>query len=241
MSHKKLAIITGASKGLGKILARWLANQNYNLIITARHLEPLTTVASDLEKTGVTVHALVGDVQDSVHQQALAKIAKQYGQVDLLFNNASTLGTLPMQTLKNYDLEALTDVFRINVIAPVALVQHLTPYLSQAQGLVINLSSDAAIGGYAGWGGYGASKSALDLVSKTLASELSAEHIAVISVDPGNMRTDMHQDAFPNENISDRPLPEATLPFWGWLLGQEYDAINGRRFQAQADVWEVSV
>ncbi len=240
MPHNKLAIITGASKGLGKTLAGWLAAQNYDLVITARHADTLTSVATTLEKMGATVHALVGDVRDTTHQQAIASIAQQYGQVDLLFNNASTLGTLPMSPLSAYDLEALNDVFYTNVIAPIALVQHLLPYLSHAQGLVVNLSSDAAMGGYAGWGAYGASKAALDLVSKTLANELSAAGITVISVDPGDMRTDMHQDAFPNEDISDRPLPEATLPFWGWLLGQDPKSINGLRFQAQSDIWEVS-
>ena len=109
--------------------------------------------------------------------------------------------------------------------------------LRRRRGLVVNISSDAAVGGYPGWGGYGASKAALDLATLTLAHELAESGVAVVSVDPGDMRTQMHQDAFPGEDISDRPLPDATLPFWAWLLGQQHAAINGRRFQAQAEVW----
>lgn len=237
MSQKKLAVITGASKGLGKTLSEWLSAQGYDLIITARGTDLLAQTASELQTSNTTIHTLVGDVSDANHRSEIASIVKDYGQLDLLINNASTLGTLPMPSLAEYDLNTLTDVFSINVIAPIALVQVLQPYLND--GLVINLSSDAAVGGYAGWGGYGASKAALDLVSATLANELNDDKIAVVSVDPGDMRTKMHQDAFPNEDISDRPLPDVTLPFWAWLLGQDRQAINGQRFQAQAELWEV--
>mgnify|MGYP003880523183 CR=1 FL=1 len=236
MSDNKLAVITGGSKGLGKTLAEWLTAQGYDLIITARSADVLAATASELKNDNTTIHTVVGDVSDTGHRDAIAAIVKNYGQLDLLVNNASTLGTLPMPTLADYDLSAFADVFQINVIAPVALVQTLLPYLDN--GLVINLSSDAAVGGYAGWGGYGASKAALDLISATLASELDS--VSVVSVDPGDMRTDMHQDAFPGEDISDRPLPDATLPFWGWLLGQQREAINGQRYQAQSELWEVA-
>lgn len=235
MSDKKLAIITGASKGLGKTLAEWLTAQGYDLIITARSADVLAATATELKNDDTMIHTVVGDVSDATHREEIAAIVKNYGQLDVLVNNASTLGTLPMSALTNYDLSALADVFQINVIAPIALVQILLPHLEN--GLVINLSSDAAVGGYAGWGAYGASKAALDLVSVTLANEL--ESVSVVSVDPGDMRTDMHRDAFPDEDISDRPLPDATLPFWGWLLGQERIAINGQRYQAQAELWEV--
>ena len=149
-----------------------------------------------------------------------------------------------MPYLSDYPLEVLRQVFETNTIAPLALVQSLRQFLATRQGLVVNLSSDAATGGYEGWGGYGASKAALDLVSLTLANELQEEGISVVSVDPGDMRTAMHQDAFPGEDISDRPSPEITLPFWAWLIAQEQETLisdmNGRRFQAQADLWEVS-
>ncbi|GAB5492193.1 MAG: SDR family oxidoreductase [Phototrophicaceae bacterium] len=237
MSQNKLALITGASKGLGKTLAEWLSAQGYDLIITARGADLLAQTANDLQSSNTKIHSLIGDVSDNSHQAEITAIVQQYGQLDLLINNASTLGTLPMPSLLDYDLNALATVFKVNVFAPLALIQQLKPYLNDA--LVINLSSDAAIGGYAGWGGYGASKSALDLVSATLANELAEDRIAVISVDPGDMRTQMHQDAFPDDDISDRPSPDVTLPFWAWLFAQDRQAISGQRFQAQSTVWEV--
>lgn len=237
MLQQKLALITGASKGLGKTLAEWLSAQGYDLIIIARGADLLAQTASELQSINTTIHSLVGDVSDTSHQTEITAIVQQYGQLDLLINNASTLGTLPMSSLLDYDLNALENVFKVNVFAPLALIQNLKPYLNN--GLVINLSSDAAIGGYSGWGGYGASKSALDLVSATLANELAEDKISVISVDPGDMRTKMHQDAFPDDDISDRPLPDVTLPFWAWLFAQDRQAISGQRFQAQSIVWEV--
>jgi NAD(P)-dependent dehydrogenase (short-subunit alcohol dehydrogenase family) len=144
-----------------------------------------------------------------------------------------------MPQLANYSLGGLRRTFEINTVAPLALVQKVRPFLSKANGLIINLSSDAATGGYEGWGGYGASKAALDLISLTLANEFRSEAISVVAVDPGDMRTELHQDAFPDENISDRPLPEVTLPFWAWLLGQEPARISGQRFQAQSELWQV--
>ena len=240
MSERKLAVITGGSKGLGKTVAEWLGTQGYDLILTARGADVLTGTASELQNNNNTIHALIGDVSDSHHRAEIASIVAEYGQLDLLLNNASTLGTLPMPTLSEFNLDALADIFQINVIAPVALVQALLPYLKAGNGLIINLSSDAALGGYAGWGGYGSSKAALDLISATLANELKENGVSVVSVDPGDMRTDMHQDAFPGEDISDRPLPDVTLPFWGWLLGQERTAISGNRYQAQSELWEVT-
>jgi NAD(P)-dependent dehydrogenase (short-subunit alcohol dehydrogenase family) len=141
--------------------------------------------------------------------------------------------------LNELPLAALRHVFDVNVAAPLALVQAALPLLVNSRGLVVNVSSDAAVGGYPGWGAYGASKAALDLFSKTLAEELRAKGVAVVSVDPGDMRTKMHQDAYPGQDISDRPLPEVTLPFWAWLLGQEPLRASGARYQAQAAVWEV--
>jgi len=144
-----------------------------------------------------------------------------------------------MPLLADYPLEGLRRAFEVNTFAPVALVQTLLPFLSTAKGLVVNISSDAAVGGYEGWGGYGASKAALDLISQTLANELQTENIGVVSVDPGDMRTAMQQDAFPDEDISDRPLPNTTLPFWAWLFGQDPAAVSGQRFMAQSEKWLV--
>jgi NAD(P)-dependent dehydrogenase (short-subunit alcohol dehydrogenase family) len=137
-------------------------------------------------------------------------------------------------------LEDLLRAFRTNLIAPVGLVQEGLELLKQSGGLVVNISIDAALGGYAGWGGYGASKAALDLVTQTLANELRNQGIGVVSVDPGDMRTQMQQESSPGEDISDRPLPEVTIPFWAWLLAREPLAVTGRRYKAQSEQWEVA-
>ena len=142
----------------------------------------------------------------------------------------------PLARAKREDVVHVLDV---NLLAPLELVQEALPLLRRSHGLVVNITSDAATGGYPGWGVYGASKAALDLVSKTLAAELKDEGVGVVSVDPGDMRTKMHQDAFPGQDISDRPLPEVTLPFWAWLLSQSPLEVSGGRYQAQAAVWEV--
>jgi NAD(P)-dependent dehydrogenase (short-subunit alcohol dehydrogenase family) len=150
------------------------------------------------------------------------------------------LGPSPQPALLDYPLLTLRQVFETNVFAPLALIQQAAPLLQAQRGMVINISSDAAVGGYEGWGGYGASKAALDLITLTLANELRSAGISVVAVDPGDMRTEMHQAAFPGEDISDRPLPEVTIPFWAWLLGQDPASVSGRRFQAQAETWLVS-
>lgn len=236
----KVALITGASRGLGKVIAGFLAAQNVDLILTARGAETLSATVAELQPYGGHLVALPGDISDGAHQQALAAAVAQRGRLDLLINNASILGPSPQPALATYPLETLEQVFAVNTLAPLALVQTLLPWLTQAQGLVVNISSDAAVGGYPGWGGYGASKAALDLLSLTLANELRDRGVAVVSVDPGDMRTQMHQEAFPGQDISDRPLPETTLPFWAWLLAQKPLATSGRRFQAQAAVWTVA-
>jgi NAD(P)-dependent dehydrogenase (short-subunit alcohol dehydrogenase family) len=235
----KSALITGASKGLGLELARFLALRGYNLIITARGAGQLQAAAAQLGAIAPTVTALAGDIANSDHRQQLVAAARQFGRLDILLNNASSLGPLPMPSMADYRLDELRQLFEVNTFAPLALVQGMRPLLAAGQGLVINISSDAAVGGYEGWGGYGASKTALDLISLTLANELKEEDISVVSVDPGDMRTGMHQDAFPGEDISDRPLPEVTLPFWAWLFGQEPAAVSGQRFQAQSELWPV--
>jgi NAD(P)-dependent dehydrogenase (short-subunit alcohol dehydrogenase family) len=237
MAHAQVALITGASRGLGKTLAQFLAAQGTDLILTARGSDALDATVRDFSGFGRQTIALAGDVADAGHRHALAEAAGKLGRLDLLVNNASILGPSPLPTLTDYPLESLEQVIEVNLLAPLGLVQATLPLLKRSQGLVVNISSDAAVGGYPGWGGYGASKAALDLASLTLANELEESGVAVVSVDPGDMRTQMHQEAFPGEDISDRPLPGATLPFWAWLLGQEHRAINGRRFKAQADIW----
>lgn len=238
--QSRVALITGASKGLGSILTSFLAAQGYNLVITARSAGRLNEVAEQLRSQDVTIKAVPGDVSDPTHRRRLVEAVRDFGGLDLLLNNASTLGPRPMPYLADYPLDGLRRVFEVNAIAPLALVQVLRPFLAARRGLVVNASSDAAVGGYEGWGGYGAGKAALDLISLTLANELQEDGIGVVSVDPGDMHTDMHQNAFPGEDISDRPLPDVTLPFWAWLFGQDPAAVSGQRFQAQSELWEIA-
>ena len=237
---KRVALITGASRGLGATLARFLGRLDYDLVVTARGGEALEALAEELRNSRIAVEVMPGDVTDAEHRREVVMAADWLGGLDLLVNNASALGPSPLPRLADYPLGELEAVLRTNVIAPLALVQEALPLLTRKRGTVVNISSDAAVGGYPGWGGYGASKAALDLVSLTLANELAASGVTVVSVDPGDMRTAMHQAAFPGEDISDRPAPEATLPFWAWLVGRPQAAINGKRFRAQADLWEAA-
>lgn len=204
------AIITGASRGLGKALATGLARQGWTLILDARGAEDLSLVAKELGEL-TTVVAIPGDVTDDSHRRELVAAAEQRGGLDLLVNNAGALGPSPLPPLASYPTDALAAVLDANVVAPVALTQLALPLLRTAeQGAVLNVTSDAALEPYEGWGGYGASKAALEQVSNVLAAEEPT--IRVWWVDPGDMRTRMHQDAFPGEDISDRPLPEESVP-----------------------------
>lgn len=234
----RVAVITGASRGLGELLARFLAGQGYHLILNARGGAALDAVVRSLASYDVQVKAIAGDVSEPSTRRAILQLAKALGGLDILINNASVLGVSPLVPLAQHPLDALEDVYRANVIAPLALVQEALPLLKASHGLVVNVSSDAARGGYETWGGYGSSKAALDLISLTLANELRGDGVAVVSVDPGDMRTDMHQAAYLGQDISDRPLPDVTLPFWAWLFGQDRMAISGGRYQAQAEQWE---
>ena len=233
-SNRKTALITGASRGLGFVIAETLAKTGHNVIITARNQDELTQAANTLRKH-TTVTAVTGDVTDAHHQQQLELLCA--GGLDVLVHNASDLGVSPLPPLASYDLARFEGVWRTNVLAPLALTQRLLAALSARQGLLVHVSSDAALGAYEGWGAYGASKAALDLLSQTLAKELRAAGVGVVSVDPGDMRTRMHQQAFPGEDISDRPLPDMTVPFWLWLFGQPPLSVSGQRFLAQGDLW----
>jgi NAD(P)-dependent dehydrogenase (short-subunit alcohol dehydrogenase family) len=240
MPEQKVALITGGSRGLGNELSRFLGGQGYALVIDGRDPAALKAAADQLTSGGATVAAIAGDVSEASHRRELVAAAEGLGGLDLLVNSASSLGPLPMPALIDYPLDELARVLTINLIAPVGLTQEALILLRERKGLVVNISSDAALGGYEGWGGYGASKAALDLVSLTMANELREAGVAVVSVDPGDMRTEMQQDAFPGEDISDRPLPEVTIPFWAWLLNQDPLAVSGQRFQAQAERWAVA-
>jgi NAD(P)-dependent dehydrogenase (short-subunit alcohol dehydrogenase family) len=234
----KVAVVTGASRGLGLVLSRFLAAQGWSLVVTARGADALQEAAAALAKDGATVAALAGDVADPAHAARLIAAARELGGLDLLVNNASDLGETPLPPLAAAQRAAFARVLDVNVLAPLSLIQTALPLLRERRGLVVNISSDAALGGYPGWGAYGASKAALDLVSKTLAAELRDAGVGVVAVDPGDMRTKMHQDAYAGQDISDRPLPDATLPFWAWLLGRDPLEVTGQRYQAQSQVWE---
>ena len=205
-----VAIVTGASQGFGRALAEELAHDGWDLVVDARHQDGLEVAAAALRRHGGRVVAVAGDVADPVHRETLIAAATGLGGLDLLVNNASTLGPTPMPALADYPLEELEAVYRTNVVAPLALVQQAPPALLKAHGAVVNVTSDAAVEGYEGWGGYGSSKAALEQVSNVLAAEQPA--LRVYRFDPGDMRTQMHQDAFPGEDISDRPEPESVVP-----------------------------
>ena len=201
-----IAIITGASRGLGLELARALAQRDWALIIDARGTAELERTARELGSITEVV-AIPGDVADDWHRGALVEAAGD--EIDLLVNNASVLGPSPQPALARYPLDELERVYRVNVLAPLALAQLAVSRLPDG-GCIINVTSDAAVEPYEGWGGYGSSKAALEQVSAILAAEQPA--LRVYAVDPGDMRTRMHQEAFPGEDISDRPPPEDSVP-----------------------------
>ena len=212
------ALITGASRGLGLALARELAQQNWRLIINARGAEALEDARKELSKW-TEVIAIAGDVTDLEHRKALAHAAKEIGGLDTVINNAGILGPSPQPELLDYPLDTLADVYRANVIAPLGVLQALQHTL-KSDAHVINITSDAAREAYPGWGGYGSSKAALEQLSNVLAAE--RPNWRIYWVDPGDMRTQMHREAFPFEDISDRPLPETSVPGFIELIKNNY-------------------
>ena len=201
------AVVTGASQGLGYELSRALAERGWHLVVDARTPDAIHSAA---ERFGPGATAIAGDVTDPAHRTAIRDAVRSAGRLDLLVNNASTIGVSPMPRLAEADPSTLRQIYETNVIAPLALTRALLPYLLDARGTVVNISSDAAVETYEGWGGYGPSKSALDHATAILAEEQPT--IAAYAFDPGDMRTALHQAAFPDEDISDRPLPESVVP-----------------------------
>jgi NAD(P)-dependent dehydrogenase (short-subunit alcohol dehydrogenase family) len=207
-----VAVITGAAQGLGLALADALARSGWSLVIDARRRDRLDAAAARLAAhtaDGVRVVGIRGDVADPAHREALARAAAELGGARVLVNNASTLGASPLPSLSEIEPAVLRRVLDVNVVAPVALVQSLGDQLG-AGATVVNITSDAGVEPYEGWGGYGSSKAALEHASRILAAE--RPELRVLIVDPGDMRTEMHQDAFPGEDISDRPEPAASVP-----------------------------
>ena len=203
----KVAIITGGSRGLGKALARDLADHGWQVIIDGRDAHAVRATADEL---GPNVLAVPGDVTAPRHRDELVAMAWTRGGLDLLVNNASVLGPSPLQRLADLPLGALEEIYRANVVAPIGMFQEAAFLLRSSGGAVVNITSDAAVEPYDTWGGYGSSKAALEQVSNILAAE--EPDVRVWWFDPGDMRTQMHQDAFPGEDISDRPEPETVVP-----------------------------
>jgi NAD(P)-dependent dehydrogenase (short-subunit alcohol dehydrogenase family) len=222
----KTALITGASRGLGLALARSLAAEDWSLIIDARGAEDLEAARAELADL-TSVAAIPGDIRNEEHRRALAGAARDAGGLDALVNNASILGPSPQPALLDYPLDALEEVYRANTLAPLALIQAVRSELKPGA-RIINVTSDAAVEPYEGWGGYGSSKAALEQLSNILAAE--NPDLRVYRVDPGDMRTRMHQEAFPGEDISDRPLPEESVP---GLLGLLRGDLPSGRYEAR--------
>ena len=203
-----VAIVTGASRGFGRAVTAALLDRGWAVVGDARRASDLKATARELNSTQLI--ALPGDVTDPSHRDALVDAATNAGPLRLLVNNASRLGPSPQPALSGYPAHELSAVYQTNLFAPVALIQAALPALSDNAGVIVNLTSDAAVEPYPGWGGYGSSKAALDQVSAVLAAE--APTVPVYAFDPGDMRTEMHQAAFPDEDISDRAEPESVVP-----------------------------
>jgi NAD(P)-dependent dehydrogenase (short-subunit alcohol dehydrogenase family) len=201
-----VALVTGASRGLGRATARALAGRSWSVITDARRSAGLADTTRDFPR----VVAISGDVTDPGHRADLVAAVERLGQLDVLINNASALGPSPLPPLRNYPVADLRRVYETNVLAPLALIQLLAAPLAAAHGAVINVTSDAAVEAYPGWGGYGSSKAALDQLTNVLAAEDG--ELRCYAFDPGDMRTEMHQRAFPGEDISDRAEPESVVP-----------------------------
>jgi NAD(P)-dependent dehydrogenase (short-subunit alcohol dehydrogenase family) len=213
------AIVTGASRGLGLALADSLADRGWRLVIDARDGVALEQAAARL-RARTEVVALAGDVADPAHREALVGAGDK---IDLLVNNASTLGPSPLPPLARHPLDELEHVYRVNAIAPLALMQAVLPRLAEGA-RIVNVTSDAAVEPYEGWGGYGSSKAALEQLTAVFAAEQSA--LRVYAVDPGDMNTRLHREAYPGEDISDRPAPSQSVP--GLLALIEGDLPSGR-------------
>lgn len=208
---RRTALVTGGSRGLGRALAERLAADGWNVVVDGRDAEALEDARRAIDGQGPgTVVAISGDIDDPVHVAALVGAATGQGGLELVVNNAGTLGPSPLPAVASLRAGDLERTLRTNLVAPLLVTQAALPHLRAVGGTLVNVTSDAAVEGYEGWGAYGASKAALEQLSRVLAVEEPA--VRVYWVDPGDMRTRMHQDAFPGEDISDRPPPGSRVP-----------------------------
>jgi NAD(P)-dependent dehydrogenase (short-subunit alcohol dehydrogenase family) len=231
-SRSQVALITGASRGLGREFAWLLARDGVRLILTARGDRALQEAADEVRQRTEVV-ALAGDVSRPDHVERLVRAGLgRFGQIDILINNASTIGPSPMPTLDSYPIDALTDVFQTNTVAPLNLVQHVLPSMrARGAGTIVNVTSDAAVQAYPGWGGYGASKAALEHLSRVLAAELVGSGVRILTIDPGDMQTEMHQDAEPGVDLSHLPTPDVVAPAIVRLIQRDTEPTG--RYEAQ--------
>lgn len=214
MSNESVAIVTGASRGLGLALTRGLAADGWTVVVDGRHESTLTEAVGDISR----VRAVPGDVTRATHRDELAAAAQRAGELRLVVSSAGILGPSPQPAVADYPLEMLRDVIESNLVAPLALAQRTLPALRRNSGALVAVTSDAAVEPYEGWGGYGAAKAGLEHAAAILAAEEPA--VRVWWVDPGDLRTRMHQDAFPDEDISDRPLPDTVVPAFRRLVAE---------------------
>ena len=220
-----VAVITGASQGLGLALATRRAADGWSLVVDARGADALDAAVGHLP--GGPHRAVPGDVADAAHRRDLVDAAAAFGGADLLVNNASTLGASPLPTMADLDPATYARVLEVNVVAPMALAAALLPQLRSRRGRVVNITSDASVEAYETWGGYGSSKAALDLATRVLAAE--EPDVRAYAVDPGDLRTALHQAAFPGEDIGDRPEPVSVVPSLLVLVTGE---LPGGRYRA---------
>jgi NAD(P)-dependent dehydrogenase (short-subunit alcohol dehydrogenase family) len=230
----KVALITGSSRGLGRALAVAFAREGARLVINGRDPERLAAVEREIAATGAEVLAVTADVSEEAEVDRLVRAAlDRYSRIDILINNASILGPSPRPNLLDFTAAQVDEILHANVTAPWMVSKAVIPHmLDRGEGVVLNVTSEASLG-YGGWGIYGVSKAALDVLTKTWADELEGTGVRVNAVDPGSIRTDMHQEAYAGEDISDRPEPDVAVPAFLYLASDAAREITGRRFEAQ--------